>query len=115
MGFFSQLHHYWLIKQQVEEKWDVITLLMLLLFFLVLVALQFALTRPEGFTRKVIVLVIALPIAYGGSTVIIKKALGDELRKSACMELMGKMAHTAVNAEHRCKTGNPIKLNFVNR
>ena len=115
MGFFSQLQHYWLMKQQVEEKWDVITLLILLLFFLVMVALQFALTRPEGFTRKILVLFIALPIAYGGSTVLIQHVLGEELRKSACLELMGKMAHTAPNAESRCATANPIKLNFVNR
>ena len=115
MGFFSQLQHYWLVKQQVEEKWDVITLLILLLFFLVLVALQFALTRPEGFTRKVLVLAVALPVAYGGSTVLIQQVLGDELRKSACLELMGKMPHTAVNADQRCQSGNPIKLNFVNR
>ena len=115
IGFFSQLQNYWLVKQQVEEKWDVITLLILLLFFLVILALQFALTRPEGFSRKVIVLFIALPIAYGGSTLLIKNVLGDELRTSSCLELMGKMAHTAVNAEQRCSTANPIKLNFVNR
>ena len=103
------------MKQQVEEKWDVVTLLILLLFFLVIVAIQFAIARPEGFTRKVVTLAVALPIAYGASTVLIQYALGNELQKSACLELMGKMSHTATNAEQRCATANPIKLNFVNR
>ena len=110
--FSSQLSNYYALKSQVEEKWDLVTLLLMLLFFLVCMALFFAVMRPEGVVRKTVALFIVLPISFLVSSLLIEHVVAQDVRQQACMELMEKAGHGAA-AQHRCARANPIKLEFT--
>ena len=108
----SQLSNYYAIKSQVEEKWDLLTLLLMLLFFLVCMALLFAVMRPEGMVRKTVALFLVLPISFMVSSLVIENVVAKDVRHQACLELMEKTGR-GVGAERRCERGNPIKLEFT--
>ena len=108
----SQLSNYYALKSQVEEKWDLVTLLLMLLFFLVCMALFFAVMRPEGVVRKTVALCLILPISFMVSSLLIENVVAKDVRNQACLELMEKTGR-ASGAEKRCARGNPIKLEFT--
>ena len=108
----SQLSNYYALKAQVEEKWDLVTLLLMLLFFLVFMALFFAVMRPEGVLRKCVALFIVLPVSFLISSVLIENVVAADIKTQACIELMEKTGRAA-GAEQRCARGNPIKLEFT--
>ena len=110
--FSSQLNNYYALKTQVEERWDLVTLLIMLLFFLVCVALLFALTRPEGVLRKSVALVVILPTAYIVANLLVQELAAEEIKHEACLELMDKIGFGEVGRS-RCANSNPIKLEFI--
>ncbi len=108
----SQLSNYYALKAQVEEKWDLVTLLLMLLFFLVFMALFFAVMRPEGVARKTVALFLVLPVSFLISSLLIENVVAGDIRQQACVELMEKTGRSA-GADGRCARGNPIKLEFT--
>ena len=56
---------------QVQAKWDIITMLCLLVFCLAFAAAFYAALRPESMARKVVTFLVALGVGYGLSYVTI--------------------------------------------
>ena len=50
---------------QVQAKWDIITMLCLLVFCLAFAAAFYAALRPESMARKVVTFLVALGVGYG--------------------------------------------------
>ena len=109
----SKLQQYFEIKSAVEAKWDVISMLCLLLFFLVVVVLVYAIMRPYGIIRKVIALFIAFPLGYGASYVSVHKGLAPEFYRMACEDMMGRLSMSDEQSQKQCKAKNPIRLSRV--
>ena len=111
----TAMNNYLEIKGQVEAKWDIISMLCLLLFFLSVAAAVYAVMRPHYLVHKIIGLCVAFPVAYGVSYMAVHKGLAPEFYRMACVELLEKMGYNDVRAENSCKKKNPIRLSRVKR
>ena len=95
---------------QVQAKWDIITMLCLLVFCLAFAAAFYAILRPEAISRKVVTFLVALGVGYGLSYVTIHYALKGELYKMACEELWQDAGDTPEVSQQKCESRNPIRL-----
>ncbi|MEE2786363.1 MAG: hypothetical protein VX589_03425 [Myxococcota bacterium] len=109
----SKLQQYFEIKSAVEAKWDIIAMLCLLVFFLTVVIVTYAVIRPYYIVAKVLTLVVAFSAGYGVAYVAVHKGLAPEFYKLACTDMMERLNMTPVQASAQCQAKNPIKLSRV--
>lgn len=111
----SKLQQYFEIKSAVEAKWDMIAMLCLLIFFLTVVVLTYALLRPYYIVAKVMTLVLAFPAGYGVAYFGVHKGLAPEFYTLACQEMMERLEMSPTQATAQCNAKNPINLSRVKR
>jgi len=109
------MHNYLELKSQVEAKWDIISMLCLLLIFLAVAAAVYAMMRPYFVIHKVLALVVAFPLAYGAAYLSVHKGLAPEFYEMACTEFMNKLGYKDPLAGKMCAKKNPITLSRVQR
>ena len=109
----ANMQDYIAIKAAVEAKWDIIAMLCLLVFFLAVVAVTYAIMRPEGIPRQVIALFVAFGLGYGAAYMGVHKGLAPEFYSSACVEFMERMGVSKGAGASRCEQKNPIRLSRV--
>lgn len=104
------------LLRSVSGKWETISLLVLLLFFLAAAAFLYAVLqamfRPNAMVHHTIILLICLLGGWQASSLGVKKGLSVELHRYACLDLMEKHLHSRASAEVYCEKKNPIRLKY---
>ncbi len=104
------------LLRSVSGKWETISLLVLLLFFLASAAFLYAILqaifRPNSMVHNTIILLICLLGGWQASSLGVRKGLSKELHKYACLDLMEKHLHSRTSAEVYCTKKNPIRLKY---
>ena len=80
------------LLRSVSGKWETISLLVLLLFFLASAAFLYAILqaifRPNSMVHHTIILIICLLGGWQASSLGVRKGLSVELHRYACLDLM---------------------------
>ncbi len=98
------------ILTQVEAKWDIISMLCLLVFCLAFAAAIYAIFRPYSMPRKVLTFLFALGVGYVLSYVTVHYALRAEFYKMACHELWQDAGDSPEVSQKKCALRNDVKL-----
>ena len=104
------------LVREVTGKWETISLLVLLLFFLCGAALFYAILqavfRPNAVIHHMIILIFCILGGWQISSVVVRYGLSQELHKQACLELMERHLNSASSASTYCQKKNPIRLKY---
>ena len=104
------------LVRSVSGKWETISLLVLLLFFLAgtafLYAVLQAIFRPNAMVHHTIILLTCLLGGWQVSSLGVRVGLSKELHKYACLDLMEQHLRERAAAETYCQKKNPIKLKY---
>ena len=105
------------LLRSITGKWETISLLVILLFFLAgaafLYAILQAIFRPRAFVHHTIILFIVFLGAWQASSLGVRMGLSDELHKYACLDLMEKHLRSKDSAAIYCAKNNPIELKYA--
>ena len=105
------------LLRSVTGKWETISLLVILLFFLAGAALMYAVLqaifRPRAFVHHTIILIVVFLVAWQGSSLGVRMGLSQELHKMACLDLMEKHLRSESSAKIYCAKHNPIELKYA--
>jgi hypothetical protein len=104
------------LLRSVSGKWETISLLVLLLFFLASAAFLYAVLqaifRPNSMVHHTIILLVCLLGGWQASSLGVRLGLSTELHRYACLDLMEKHLHSRTSAETYCAKKNPIRLKY---
>ena len=105
------------LLRTVTGKWETISLLVILLFFLAgaafLYAVLQAIFRPRAFVHHTIILFVVFLGAWQASSLGVRMGLSQELHKYACLDLMEKHLRSEASAKVYCGKHNPIELKYA--
>ena len=105
------------LLSSVTGKWETISLLIILLFFLAGAALFYAILqavfRPRALIQHVIILLVVFLGAWQVSSIVVRQGLSEELHSRACLELHEKLFHSETKAATYCSKKNPIRLKYA--
>ena len=104
------------LMRSVTGKWETISLLILLLFFLAATAFLYAVLqaifRPRAIVHHTIILLVCLLVGWQASSIGVRTGLSTELHTMACLDLMEQHLRNRKDAETYCGKTNPIKLKY---